>query len=112
MSNKGQHGLFDRPLPAGEGLAARWEEFHRDNPHVLKAIISIALELKGSRGFRCCGVKLIMERLRWLPAIKAKGDDGFKLNNSYSAFYAREAMRVEPRLAGFFRLREQRHQDR
>ena len=93
-------------LPAGDTLAARWEQFHRNNPHVLRAIIAIALELKG-KGFKRCGMKLIVERLRWLHALRTCGDD-FKLNNSHSAFYAREAMRVEPRLAGFFQLREQR----
>jgi hypothetical protein len=82
----------------------RFELFHRANPHVYDAIVQIARDLK-QRGFKSCGMKLIFERLRWLTAIETRGD-GFKLNNVYTAFYARFVMSREVDLKGFFRVRE------
>ena len=97
-------------------IAARWsaealrerkfERFHQDNPEVYTEIIRVARQLK-ARGFRQCGMKLIFERLRWLRAVRTRSDDGFKLNNNWTAFYARLIMAANPDLRGFFRLREQ-----
>lgn len=95
-----QHASTGQPLTLGQ----RFLRFHIANPHVYAEIVRIARDLKG-RGFRTCGMKLVFERLRWLVAIETKGD-GFRINNSYTAFYARIVMEEEPDLRGFFRLRE------
>lgn len=90
--------------PAAKGtMAVRFEGFHRENPHIYQAIVRIALDLK-DRGFPKCGMKMIFERLRWLYAIQTRGED-FKLNNNYTAYYARVVMAAEPRLQGFFETR-------
>jgi len=90
--------------PSNKGpLTSQFEEFHRQNPHIYQAIVRIALDLKG-RGFSKCGMKMIFERLRWLYAIQTKGED-FKLNNNYTAYYARVVMAAEPQLQGFFQTR-------
>ncbi len=87
-------------------MAERFEEFHRLNPHVYELIMDIALELKKA-GHQRAGMKLIFERIRWLYYIGTKGDD-FKLNNNYTAFYARLVMEHRDDLEGFFQLRRQR----
>jgi hypothetical protein len=87
-------------------LQERFEEFHRLNPAVLDAITRIATQLKG-RGFQRAGMKLIFERLRWLYALQTSGEE-YKLNNNYTAFYARLVMHLHPTLEGFFKLRKQR----
>lgn len=96
-----------RPLEDFKGpLQERFEHFHKLNPAVLDAIVRIAKQLKG-RGFRQAGMKLIFERLRWLYALQTSGED-YKLNNNYTAFYARLVMHQHPELDGFFKLRKQR----
>lgn len=93
-------GLSDSPM------AQRFESFHLANPHVYDSVVRIARELKG-HGFRCCGMKLIFERLRWLYAIQTRGDS-YQLNNDYTAFYSRVVMLAEPDLTGFFEVRVQK----
>lgn len=85
-------------------LGERFLRFHLANPHVLDLIVKISRDLKGL-GFQRAGMKLVFERIRWLSALETKGD-GFRVNNSYTAFYARKVMEEEPDLRGFFRLRE------
>lgn len=84
----------------------RFEAFHRANPQVLYALVEVAKGLKG-QGFRTASINLLFERLRWLYAIKTRGD-AYRLNNNYRAFYARLIMAAHPELEGFFKVREQR----
>lgn len=96
-----------KPVKAAKlklGIEARFEHFHRLNPHVLDAVVSIALDLK-SRGFNKGGMKQIFERLRWLYAIQTRGEE-YRLNNDFTAYYARVVMAVVPTLDGFFETRE------
>jgi hypothetical protein len=58
------------------------------------------------RGVRV-GAKAIWERLRWhyeFVAIRS-GNDGYRLNNVYTAYMARFAMDRDPNLQGFFETR-------
>jgi hypothetical protein len=117
-----QPSLFDRPIepfiaplapadieaPAPGDLAARFEQFHKFNPHVYKLIVQIAQDLQ-RRGHKRGGIAFIFERLRWLYAIQTQGEE-FKLNNNYKAFYARKVMQENPSLAGFFEIRAGWHQ--
>jgi len=88
-------------------IQQRFEMFHKQNPGVYDLIVEIAADLK-NRGFKRCGMKFIFERIRWLYALQTKSTDDFKLNNDYTAYYARLVMYRQRALEGFFRLREQR----
>jgi len=102
-----QFQLFSiSPVQVKGPLAQRFEAFHLENPHVLHAILGIALGLR-DRGIERVGMSLIFERLRWLYMIQTSGEGEYRLNNSYRAFYARLAMAVKPRLQGMFSLRVQ-----
>ena len=85
-------------------IKRKFQEFHRRNPDILKHVITIALEAK-ALGFVVGSISLVWERLRWLYAIQTEGDR-FKINNNHRAFYARLAMKTEPKLAGYFKTRE------
>ena len=101
---------FDQPIPEIITFRAplanptdRFAIFHLSNPRVYKMILSIALDLK-RRGHKKAGMKAIFERLRWLYALQTQGE-AYKLNNNYTAHYARLIMESEPELAGFFEVR-------
>lgn len=111
-SARKQLELFDRPLvqatlPAFEpelSIAERFERFHAANPHVYTTLVAMARRLK-RHGCHRVGMKMLFERLRWEWFEQTAGDT-YKLNNNYTAYYARRIMRRERDLAGFFETRE------
>ncbi len=92
-------------LPAG-ALHGQFLAFHRENPQVYWELRRLALELQ-TAGRRKYGLKGLFEVLRWKHALSTHGE-AFKLNNNYTAYYARLLMQHEQELAGFFETREQR----
>jgi len=77
--------------------------FHRTNPQVYRAFVTLALDHK-SKGMPQWSAKSIFEILRW-SSMQTSGE-AWKLNNDYHSHYARKAMREIPALDGFFRTRE------
>jgi len=90
----------------GQTIEERFSAFHAANPHVYRALRSLALDLR-RRGCQRYGMKGLFELLRWQSAVSAKGPaEPYKLNNIYTAHYARLLMTQEPALSGFFETRE------
>src|SRR5262245_45896098 len=87
----------------GATIEERFASFHRLNPHVYLAIVAAARE-KLRQGYRRVSMKLIYERLREASSISTRGD-AWKLNNDYTALYARKAMDEHADLAELFQLR-------
>lgn len=85
-------------------IEERFEAFHKRNPQVYRALRDMALELR-RRGHRQYGIKALFEVLRFNTAMQTHGDT-FKLNNNYTALYARLLMDNEPELEGFFETRQ------
>lgn len=85
-------------------LAERFEEFHRENPHVYRVLVKLAREWVQQTGTRKLAIKTLYERARWEIAMNTS-DAEFKLNNSYTAFFARLIMDQEPDLRRIFDLR-------
>lgn len=107
MSMDNQPGLFDRIVSInaqGLTLEQRFEAFHEANPHVYAHLRRLALDAR--RKGRQVGIKMLYEVLRWQYAMSTTDDD-FKLNNSYTSFYARLLMQQEAELAGYFETRTQ-----
>lgn len=97
------------PLHApGDTIETRFAKFHALNPHVFNALRDLALSLKRG-GQRQYGIAALFEVLRFRGALRTQGD-GFKLNNSYRALYARKLMQDVPELQGFFETRR-RHNE-
>lgn len=85
-------------------LRERFEVFHATNPHVYRLFERFALEAARS-GRRRFGAKAVWERMRWFVAFETTADD-WKLNNSHTAYYAREFIRRHPEHADLFETRE------
>ena len=103
-----QLGLFDRIVSInahGMTLEQRFNAFHQANPHVYANLRCLALDAK--RKGRQVGIKMLYEVLRWQYAMQTTDDSDFKLNNSYTSFYARLLMEREPELQGYFETRTQ-----
>lgn len=87
-----------------EAMERRFAQYHHDNPHVYVLFKKYALQV-AQRGHPRFSAKAVFERLRWHLLFETKGDV-FKLNNNYTAYYARMLMQKEPRFKDFFRVRD------
>jgi len=55
--------------------------------------------------FTKLSAELIYNQIRWLKYMQ-HGNDGFKINNNFKAFYARKFMKEFPVYNGIFELRK------
>ena len=92
-------------LADARSLEGRWLAFHEANPHVYAAFERLALQAAKRRAR--FGAKAIWEVLRWELSVNTTESEP-RLNNNYTALYAREVMRRNPAHAGLFETREQR----
>ena len=92
--------LFDT-----DKLTEAFEKFDAENPRVWYAFRAVTLRMINS-GFEHYGAKAIWEYIRFNFAMETKGE--FKLNNNYTAFYARKFEREFPEHKGFFELRKRK----
>lgn len=90
--------------PVMNAIAEKFEEFHRENPHVYEYFRQYSLQAL-DRGYDRFSAKAVFERLRWHFQMETKGEE-FKLNNNYTAYYARLLMKQDERFKNFFELRE------
>lgn len=99
-----QLSLLDE-LQASPATARKFAAFHDANPWVMARLVEMARRLR-SRGINHYGIAALWEALRYDWSIKtADPNSQLKLCNDYRAYYAREIMRLNPDLEGFFTLR-------
>ena len=84
-----------------------FNKFDADNPWVYAELRNMALRLH-SNGRDSYGIAALVEVLRYEHAAKTVSDDGLKLNNNFSALYARKLAQREPKLQAFFKMRMRR----
>lgn len=94
------------PAPA-ESIEGRFLAFHEANPWVAHRLTVLALDMV-ERGHPRLGLKQLWEVLRWQYQRATLSGDGLKLNNDFTALYARLLMDSEPRLVGAFETRARR----
>jgi hypothetical protein len=99
-----QRQAIKRFLDRNGPVTRKFWEFHNHNPDVYHRLRDMARQLKRA-GHQHYGIRGLFEVLRWEHAIKTFGSE-FKLNNNYTALYARALMLWEDDLWGFFRLRD------
>lgn len=75
-----------------------------ENPHIWKEFQNLSFKLI-DRGFTKLSAELIYNQIRWLKYMQ-HGNDGFKLNNNFKAFYARKFMKEFPVYNNIFELRK------
>jgi len=89
-----------------------FDAYDAANPQIWRAFERAALRAWGQRVLRAeakatfprYGAKRIMESLRYDTTIRAEGDS-FKLNNTWTAFYARKFLARHSECAGLFQTR-------
>ena len=92
-------------LESDEPAYDRWQAFHYANPWVMEQLTKMARNLR-ARGTHHYGIAALWEVLRYNRLMNS--DDptsNFKLNDHYRAYYAREIMRRNADLDGFFATR-------
>ncbi len=91
-----------------EQLEAQAQAFHRAHPDVWRHFCAFTFELI-ERGFKHYSAQHgIFARIRWeVDMATPAGSATFKINNNFSAWYARWFMAAYPQFDGFFRVREQ-----
>lgn len=80
--------------------------FHQGNPDVMDALVGLARQAKRA-GAGQYGMKALFEVLRWSRLMEKRPGEEFRLNNNYTAYYARLIMALHPDLSGFFETRVQ-----
>jgi len=80
--------------------ATNFKTYHKNNPHIYDTFESITLELIGL-GRTQFAVRNILGKMRWDMAIS--GNDEYKINENYSAYYGRLFEEKHPSYEGFFR---------
>jgi hydrogenase maturation factor len=80
-------------------------EFDTQNPEVYKQLVRLARQWRAA-GKAKLGIKTLFEKLRWEWHVAGLTDsEGYKLNNNFTALYARKIMKNEPDLDGLFEIR-------
>jgi len=97
-------------LPLGgrsraDELLEEFLAFHRENPHVWELFEHFAQRARRSGRGRY-SADAICHRIRWELEIETRSEDGLRLNDHHSAYYARLYMAKYPAAAGFFRTRK------
>jgi len=82
-------------------LAEKFKKYHNENPHIYDAFEKFSL-IAASRRKHFAGITVI-NRIRWDTMMS--GNDDFKVNNNYAAYYARLFEKNHPKHNGFFRKR-------
>lgn len=84
----------------------RFEAYHARHPEVYNLLVRMARAAQ-QRGQRF-GIKALFEIVRWQRYVERDEGAAWKLNNVFTAWYARRIMEQEPDLQGFFETRELR----
>jgi hypothetical protein len=98
------------PKTRKEEMREQVATFHRRHPEVWDLFAKYTLQMI-AKGFNHYSAKAIFERIRWEKDLGGDGKTQFKLNNNYTAFYARRFGRAYPQHEGFFRNRKQTSED-
>jgi hypothetical protein len=90
-------------------IGGRFRAFDAANPHVLAEMLRLA-RARLDRGERYISVKALWEELRRALAYRHEvlADGEYKLNNNYTALYARRLLDLEPRLDGVIATRRRK----
>lgn len=87
-------------------LKQAFEDFHKSNPSVYFALEKLAQQM-WNRGRRHISIKMLFEVLRWDYYIQTNDPNSeFKLNNNYTAYYARFLMLNHPEWVSLFKTKK------
>jgi len=87
----------------GESIRVSFNRFHRENPQVYDMFKQYAQVLLDT-GATKLSSKLIINRIRWEIYIETTGSP-YKINDAYTAWYARKFCRHFPQYKSYFEFR-------
>ncbi len=79
-------------------------EFHENNPTVFFLFRQYAMQIKKT-GRERYSARTIFHRIRWHNDINTSAEDGFKINDHHSPYYALLLESEQPEFKGFFHHR-------
>lgn len=85
-------------------IRERFEEFDQDNPDVWELFKQFTFELINA-GREYYSVDAVVHRIRWETAVQTESKDEYKINDHFTAHYARKFHDEFPKHTGFFRTR-------
>jgi len=101
MSTLTQFEMFDK------SITERFWAFDKANPQVYRRIVRLARKAK-MRGLMKYSMDGIFHVMRWEIAIRTRSEEQFRLNDHFTALYARLVEDREPDLRGFFEIRKRK----
>jgi hypothetical protein len=86
-------------------LRQAFEDFHQANPHIWDLFVQFSHDIRANHSH--FSADAVLHRIRWEVATTTTEYEAgsHKINNNYSAFYARKLMDADPSFAGFFSTR-------
>lgn len=99
------HYTHPLPPPTVEELYAAFNQRHPNIKVQLRKLAAMAV----NHGIKHAGMKHLIEVLRWNAAI-AGDKTPYKINNNFTALYARDLMAENPLYAGLFKTRKRNHE--
>lgn len=86
-------------------LLLDFADYHMKNPYVYNRFTELANELKLS-GKKKYSAWAIIQRIRWDYDLRTEeSGESFRINNNYTALYARLLIKSNPDFKGFFILK-------
>lgn len=81
-----------------------FEKYNEENPHVYRLFEQFAMQVVKA-GRHHYGAWAIVARIRWHLDIEVRMTDDFKINNNFTAIYARMFRTAFPSVENIFELR-------
>ena len=91
-------------MTAYDALGARFASVDAANPDTWRLFERFTFHMI-RRGFAHYSADAVLHRVRWETATPLDDNSGFKINNNWSAYYARKFHAYHPEHEGFFRNR-------
>lgn len=85
-------------------FAERFELFDAQYPQVWEMFLRFTFQVIHV-GYQHHSADAVLHRVRWETGLEVGPEHEYKINNNFSAFYARKFHRAYPEHAGFFRTR-------
>ena len=80
-----------------------WLTYHKANPGIYELFKKYTHEALGAN-YDKYSARTIIHRIRWHTLVETRSEDGFKIANAHSPYYARLYLFEHPHRAGVFQL--------
>ncbi len=91
----------------GTTIEEAFNIFHKDNPHIYQKFAEQCF-LAVNKGKKKTSAKMIINVIRWHSYLETNTDDEYRINDAFSAHYARKFIEDYPQHNELFELRRLR----